>query len=515
VILPPPVRDDGPTLREVPAAPVQAPRVAPLSSAATNPPPVPRHPDAMEGEYVLAFFSDRDRDAFAALAVSRGAKVLGSLPLARAIRLRVPGEAALDALRRDGPTPIEWGPNYRVRQPRPQPMAPGLVPANAGIGGRLGTWFGLPSDISSWGQGITVAVLDTGVARHAALNEGRIARLDLLPDAPATGSDAWHGAAVASLVAGSGTVKGLAPAANLLSVRVLSPEGQGDTFTLAQGIVEAVDRGARVINLSLGTSGDSFVLKRAVDYATAKGAVIVAAVGNDGHVGVDFPAAYPSVLAVAAVDASERTPAFSNRGLDVDLAAPGVGVFAAGTNDTVVFFSGTSAATPLVSGALAALLSRSPGLPAAEAASILRRYADDVGEPGDDPAAGAGIVNPVRAIGRDRRGIFDVAVSPPALRARRGVEGLTAVGSAQNRGTEVLPKVELTMTVDGVTESRVFGDVGVGQTVSHTMVLDSERFRQTGRVTVTVRAVAAGVEDLYPGNNERTTTLIAPSASVP
>jgi len=511
-IVRPPFRpdDEGVPLNVLPAA-VEAPQPQPPSrSTNVASAPARAHPDAIAREYILSFFNDRDRDAFVALAASRGAQVIGSLPFAKAIRLRVPNDGVFDGLRRDGPTPVAWGPNYRVRDPGPIPPSIDGGPANAAVGGRLAEWFGLPADSSAWGRGVTVAVLDTGVGAHPSLDASRVTRVDLLPDTSLAGPDAWHATAVASLVAGSGVVKGLAPGASLLSIRVMAPDGTGDAFTLAQGIAEAVDRGARVINLSLGTTGDSFLLRRAVEYAAAKGAVIVAAVGNGGHMGVDFPAAYPGVVAVAAVDAMERTPFFSNRGPEVTLAAPGVGVQAAGTNGTVGFFSGTSAATPLVSGTLAALLSRSPGLSSADAASILRRYADDVGEPGDDFATGSGIVNPMRVLARDQRGIFDVAVAPPAVRGRLGVDVLSVVGSAQNRGTEDLPKVELTMSVDGVTETSIFTDVGVGQTVSHVMVLDSDRFRQSGTATVALRAVAPGVEDLFPGNNERTTVLVVP-----
>jgi thermitase len=125
---------------------------------------------------------------------------------------------------------------------------------------------------------------------------------------------------------------------------------------LAEGIVEATDRGAQVINMSLGGYGDSPVLAQSIAYALQHGVVVVAAAGNDAADELAFPAAYQGVLSVAAVDANDKQAFFSNSGQGLDLAAPGVGVTTAWSTNQLASVSGTSQAAALTSGAVAAYL---------------------------------------------------------------------------------------------------------------------------------------------------------------
>ena len=118
-------------------------------------------------------------------------------------------------------------------------------------------------------------------------------------------------------------------------------ERRGDSFTLAEGIVAAVDQGAKVLSLSLGSGGEGIVLRKAVDYALKKGAVIVASAGNDALSQVTYPAAYSDVIGVSAVDAAGKLADFSNIGEGVNLAAPGIGLHSAWLDDGEVSFSGT------------------------------------------------------------------------------------------------------------------------------------------------------------------------------
>ena len=249
-------------------------------------------------------------------------------------------------------------------------------------------FLGVTEDNSSWGAGMTIAVLDSGVYAHESLSGINIRQIDLVqtpenPEADYTG----HGTAVSDIA------HLVAPSADLLSVRVLDSEGLGDTFTVAQGIIAAADNGANVINLSLGSYGDSIVLQDAINYATDKGAVIVAASGNDGIEQVSYPAAYENVIGVTAVDARGDFADFSNTGDGVDIGAPGVGIYSAWGEDGQASFSGTSAAAPFVSGAITATMSRNPGYTIQQAAELVLQSANDTGAAGEDPQTGNGVLN--------------------------------------------------------------------------------------------------------------------------
>ena len=172
----------------------------------------------------------------------------------------------------------------------------------------------------------------------------------------------------------------------------MDSDGIGDTFTVAQGIVAAADNGANIINLSLGSYGDSVVLRDAIDYANERGTSIVAATGNDGIEQVSYPAAYEKVIGVSAIDASGEFAGFSNYGDSVDIGAPGVGINTAWEQDGEVSFSGTSAASPFVAGAIAATITRNQGYTVGQAADKVQQSALDAGAAGEDPQTGNGIL---------------------------------------------------------------------------------------------------------------------------
>jgi subtilisin family serine protease len=160
-----------------------------------------------------------------------------------------------------------------------------------------------------------------------------------------------------------------------MPVRILNPNGRGNSLMLALGIEWAVRNGADVVNLSLGMPYRSILVSEAIERAQAAGVTVVAAAGNQGVARMQFPAGYPAVLAVTAVDSDNRKAPFANYGAEwVDLAAPGVGI-----TSTVIgpqgsgyaSWSGTSMATPFVSGAAALVHARFPGATAGEVASLL------------------------------------------------------------------------------------------------------------------------------------------------
>ncbi|MEI7894238.1 MAG: S8 family serine peptidase [Myxococcales bacterium] len=265
---------------------------------------------------------------------------------------------------------------------------------------------------SAWeygcGRGVTVAVIDTGVAcfdkepfsRGTDLAGTRCTGgYNFVNDAEPAFDDHGHGTHVAGTIAqtthnGKGAA-GLAHCATLMPIKVLTARGWGTTAHVADGIRYAADHGAQVMNLSLGGASGSRILERAVKYAQKKGVLVVAAAGNSGGA-VGYPAAYAGVVAVSATDSNDRVAWFSSRGTEVVLAAPGVSVTQqtvcdGGKNHCEVFgtFSGTSMASPHVAGGAALLLGLGVTEPRALRATM-ERTAISKGEP---TLYGAGLVD--------------------------------------------------------------------------------------------------------------------------
>jgi hypothetical protein len=457
--------------------------------------------DAIADERLLSFYDEADAGAFERLARSRGFEVLARTKLGHTLRLGFRSQAELEALLRDGPRSVEDVPNVRMRVP--PPPADGGEPRGpegtyVGFGDTALSWLGLPSGLAAQGNGVTVAVIDSGVGELGAAALARLTRIQLA--GAAAGADpTGHGSSVANLIAGGGKdgTQGVAPGVGVLSIGVTAPDGTADLFTVAQAIVEAVDRGAAVINLSLGTAATHPLLVRAVDYAVAAGAVIVASAGNDGTAQLHYPAAYDSVIAVGAVDASGRQLYFSNRGEALDLAAPGLGVATVNAAGQRALFSGTSAAAPFVSGAIALLMNAYPGLTAREAADVLMATADDRGVPGPDPEYGRGVLNLGRALQHSTPGILDIAVGDPQV----GADGRSVTLWVQNRGTEPLAAADLEMDVDGVLSSTRFYNLAPGQTSAREFALPTPNLARYGEIRLRVSARIVGAEDTVPRNN--------------
>ncbi|MBL9021117.1 MAG: peptidase S8 [Myxococcales bacterium] len=225
------------------------------------------------------------------------------------------------------------------------------------------------------GRGVTVAVIDTGIAceDHEGFMKGTdLASTDCVPgwnliwDNEHANDDHGHGTHVAGTIAQSTNngvgVTGLAFDARLMPVKVLDKRGWGTTLDVANGIRWAADNGAQVINLSLGGPQNSKVLQDAVAHAREKGVVIVASAGNSGG-SVGYPGGSEGVIGVSASDQNDKLASFSSRGPGVDIAAPGVDVVQQticqeGKNKCEIYASwkGTSMASPHVAAAAALLV---------------------------------------------------------------------------------------------------------------------------------------------------------------
>lgn len=263
----------------------------------------------------------------------------------------------------------------------------------------------------SFGQGsgnVTVAIVDTGIhGQHIELNDGRVvAGYDVLSGraipANAGSDDNGHGTAVAGIIGaipnnGKG-ISGINWHINLMPVKALEADGTGAVSSVAAGILWAADHGASIINLSLGgqSFGNDLTLNNAIIYAQNKGAIVVAAGGNDSAengLNLDTDPVYPvcadggvnAVIGVAATDYQDRKAAFSNFGINcIDITAPGKRILTTAylpsdpSNNVLIYGSGTSLAAPMVSGIAALLKSNNPNLTNYQIKDIILKTADNI-----------------------------------------------------------------------------------------------------------------------------------------
>lgn len=208
------------------------------------------------------------------------------------------------------------------------------------------------------------------------------------------GDDNGHGTHVAGIAAAGSNngigIAGLSWGARIMPVKVLDEYAEGWYADIVAGILYAADNGADIINMSLGGTEDSQALGDAVSYAYDRGAILVAAAGNDGG-SLLYPAVYDEVLAVGAVDRDDQRASFSNHGPELDVVAPGVDVLSTWwVSDSYFRRSGTSMAAAHVSGVVALILSADPCLSNVQVGDLVRATAVDLGEPGRDAYYGFG-----------------------------------------------------------------------------------------------------------------------------
>lgn len=290
----------------------------------------------------------------------------------------------------------------------------GLTNTGAAMGGIPGVPHADIHALEAWGLAggaiVTIAVLDTGVSRSHPDLVGKLVpgRNFIGSDPEATDDSPYvpHGTACAGIAAASANdevgISGVSWTGRIMPVRVADQWGNSSELACANGIIWAVDHGARVISISLGYTSGTAYLRSAVTYASASGAVIVAAAGNTPGVPVYFPARLPEVIAVTATDNRDLLATFCTTGPEVDVAAPGVLIFTTTDSNSQPngyrFETGTSMAAPFVSGIAALLLETAPWLSSSEVRRIIRDTADDRGPAGWDAGYGTGRVNAAQAL---------------------------------------------------------------------------------------------------------------------
>ncbi len=257
-------------------------------------------------------------------------------------------------------------------------------------------------DTTLGGPERTVCIVDTGVRyTHEDLRGSRwLGGYDFINDDADPNDDQGHGTHVAGIAAG-GVDNGIGTAgvANVgfYGVKVLSSTGSGPTSAVANGIQWCADQGVDVISLSLGSSAGATVLKDSVSYAWGRGALVVAAAGNDGPCSncISYPARYAESMAVTCTDRTKAQCRFSSDGPQSTITAPGSFVLAPyyRADNDYASLSGTSMSTPHVSGVATLLWSLAPDLTNQEVKSLLKDTAADLGPAGWDEQFGYGLVD--------------------------------------------------------------------------------------------------------------------------
>ncbi|GAB7040567.1 MULTISPECIES: S8 family serine peptidase [Catenuloplanes] len=325
------------------------------------------------------------------------------------------------------------------------------------------------------GDPVTVAVLDTGVNPVSDLAGRVLPGYDFINDDANPADDEGHGTAVASVIAGRGDdgsgMAGVCWDCRILPVKVLDEKGSGDYLSIAKGIRFAADQGAKVINMSLAGGASSPLLNTAVQYATDRGSLVIAAAGNENTPVRQYPAAIPQVLSVGGSTTGDGRYSWSNYGTGwVDIAAPGCNVAQDHLSRGYVEFCGTSSATPLVAGVAALMQSRAPAVSGAYLGTVLSLSATKLGW------VRYGRINAGRAVWA----VTDTAAPAVSLGAPAAgtlVHGTTTVTAAATDNTG-LDRAEL--VVNGTV-------VGVDRDAPYAFRWNSAAYH--GLVDVAVRAV--------------------------
>lgn len=277
-------------------------------------------------------------------------------------------------------------PPYRVD------LANAPMSTNDGVDWGLAA-YGIPE---AWkktcGEGVTVAVIDSGIAKHKDLPN--VADYRNFSSDSEVVDTLGHGTHVAGVIGASlGPCKGIAHCCKLLSYKVLGHSGMGSNTAVAEAVRHAADAGVQLVCMSLGSPAPSDRVHQAIQYANQKGVIIICAAGNDGA-SVNFPAAFPETLAVGAVDRHGNVCEFSSRGREISVAAPGQDITSTWLANGYATISGTSMAAPFVTGVLALYLAHHGPATRAEIAGALERTCRDAGPAGHDHEYGWGLLDP-------------------------------------------------------------------------------------------------------------------------
>lgn len=298
------------------------------------------------------------------LAKRLGAKVTGRVEEFGAFRLKfADAEAARRALTElNGSADFNVDYNYAV----PRPVHADLRDLNSALA------LTLKPDASAPAGQLVVGLIDAAVQKNGASSGFLLPGVSVAGEAAANPAAPTHGTSMfETLLRGLASTQdaGAASSVRVLPVDVYGGAESTSTFSVAHGIVEALNAGATIINLSLASPGDSTLLHNVIAKGAERGVLFIAAAGNEPTTALNFPAAYPEVLAVTAGARNGQLASYANRGDFVDVAAPGSSVIQFGGKTYVI--SGTSASTAYVSGLAAGMKSSTGASAAAISAKLI------------------------------------------------------------------------------------------------------------------------------------------------
>lgn len=257
------------------------------------------------------------------------------------------------------------------------------------------------------GAGVKVAILDTGIDyNHPDLKQNIREYIDFTGSQHGALDVQGHGTHVAGIIAGVDNdtgIIGVAPDAELYVAKVLGDNGSGSFDYIIKGINWAMAHGVDVINMSLGASSEPpAAMHAAIQQAVSQGITIIAATGNENGE-VCWPAMYDEVIAVSAIDQNKNKASFSNYGIKNEITAPGVDILSTYKNGGYARLSGTSMATPIITGSVALYISMkkaatgvNPSITDVHGALV--KAVDDLGSIGKDEYYGAGLINLVKLL---------------------------------------------------------------------------------------------------------------------
>ncbi len=356
---------------------------------------------AAGGEYILHYAPGTPISTVQAQVQSQNGTILEYFPALNAVLIEIPLASSVQRLRTA--SQVTYLEPNRLRQPMLSPNDPGVSKQWAlGMMGVYAAW-----DVTTGNPDVIIAVLDTGIdLSHPDLDSHLLPGYDFVSDdsdpSPASVNE-YHGTHVAGIANaetnnGAG-VAGVAWNARTLPVRIIGPQG-ATSADIANGIVYATDQGAKVINLSLSGPGWVKLERDAVNYAAARGVIIIAAAGNDNQDVPNYPASYDHVLSVASTTQANLRASSSNYGRYVDLAAPGgtadgtaqEKIYSTLNDGQYGYLSGTSMSAPQVAGVAALVWSAGHATSPQQVIDAILCTALDLGTAGRDDFYGWGLV---------------------------------------------------------------------------------------------------------------------------
>ncbi|WP_186763863.1 S8 family serine peptidase [Planomicrobium sp. CPCC 101079] len=359
-------------------------------------------------------------------------------------------------------------------------------------------------DVTLGSSDVVVAVIDDGIdLNHVDLKSQIVSHYNMVEGKSFTKGE--HGTHVAGIIAGVMNNKtggaGIAPKTKIMAIDVFD----GDYALISdivEGIYKAVDSGADIINMSLGSYFPSTALEKAVQYASSKGVVVVAAAGNDAISEAHYPSSYNSVISVASTTSGDGRSSFSNYGSTIDIAAPGTEIFSTLPNDGYGWMSGTSMASPVVAGVAALLKAKEPSLKNTQIADRLYLTAKDLGTKGKDTKFGNGRVNAKNAL----------------MNIDKTVPVVPSVGVVTDSTTSITGKTELNAKVIAYAGKTKLGEA-VAKNGKYTMkiakqkagtgislyAIDAAKNKSANKTVTVIDKTAPGIPTVNPVSNKSTT----------